>query len=322
MSEEHDSWLSSAFGFDVSAAAQRIEEGATAVAIEAKTAIADVVPSGIDPGTLRNDVPPLFVPPTTPPPFTPPLTPPIVTPPPITPTPTTPSILTEAAELLLGEASADVTAASAATTVAGGVGLAGAVMVGGAAFVVGAAAPFVIGYALQRGEELDQQADPDEQSLPGGVPPDLSPDGGVDPPTSPVTAVDPATGQPVLAPGGQDGGAAEDPNVDDESAEAAGQKRDQRGPPADDLDDGEGKNSDGSVRRKAGKHGQSRGGEAKRSDDAVVERVSNDIGLNEAERRRLHDAISGRNLNRRQILEDALSEFPDKKERIQELLDE
>jgi hypothetical protein len=74
----------------------------------------------------------------------------------------------------------------AAPVVAGGTAVggvaAGAAIAGGV--VIGVAAPLVVGYLFEHGEELDRQTDPDERSLPGGAPPDVSPDGGVlDPPT-------------------------------------------------------------------------------------------------------------------------------------------
>ena len=72
-----------------------------------------------------------------------------------------------------------------APALAGGAAVGGVVGVAVVAtgVVVGAAAPIVVGYVVGHAEELDQQSDPDERQLPGGVPPDLSPDGGVGPDT-------------------------------------------------------------------------------------------------------------------------------------------
>ena len=78
------------------------------------------------------------------------------------------------------------------TAVAGAVGTGAAVGVGAVGFGVGVLAPAAIGFLLDRGEELQQQTDPDERSLPGGVPPPQSnpggdgpSDGGAPPPAEP-----------------------------------------------------------------------------------------------------------------------------------------
>src|SRR6516165_1125643 len=69
---------------------------------------------------------------------------------------------------------------------AAGFGVAGGVIAAG--FAVGVLAPIAIGYSMQRSEELQQQTDPDEKSLPGGAPPpsnsygDDGADGGAPPP--------------------------------------------------------------------------------------------------------------------------------------------
>ena len=86
-------------------------------------------------------------------------------------------------QIMAGSATA---LSEAAPVVAGGTAVggvaAGAAIAGGV--VIGVAAPLVVGYLFEHGKELDEQGDPEERSLPGGVPPDLSPDGGVvDPPT-------------------------------------------------------------------------------------------------------------------------------------------
>lgn len=70
-------------------------------------------------------------------------------------------------------------AASQGVAVAATVGSGAAVAVGVAGLAVGVVAPIAVGYLLEHGEELQQQPDPDEKSLPGGAPPPASgPDGG------------------------------------------------------------------------------------------------------------------------------------------------
>ena len=65
--------------------------------------------------------------------------------------------------------------------VAGAVGSGAAVAVGAAGFAAGVLLPAAVGYLLDHGEELQQQPDPDEQSLPGGAPPAQGNSGSGDP---------------------------------------------------------------------------------------------------------------------------------------------
>ena len=83
----------------------------------------------------------------------------------------------------------------------------------------------------------------------------------------------------------------------------AGGKRDDRPPPADELEEGEGKNPDGTVKRKPGK-GQN-------SDGDIVDEAVKDYDLTPDERQRLHNEISGRGYGRgkiRQIAQDIARE--------------
>ena len=70
------------------------------------------------------------------------------------------------------------------------------------------------------------------------------------------------------------------------------------GPPADELDPGEGKNRDGSFRRKAGEGGRARGRDSKREQDRDVTEAARDFGLTDDEQEKLHDEVTARNLDR------------------------
>lgn len=88
-------------------------------------------------------------------------------------------------------------------------------------------------------------------------------------------------------------------------------KPDDRPPPADAYDDGEGRvrAQRSGLARKAGVHGIARGAESKASADAPFERVVKDMGLDKDQRRRLHEIISGKNWSEARIREEAENEF-------------
>lgn len=221
--------------------------------------------------------------------------------------------------VVAGDAAATATGAGVLTAGA----VAGAVLVGGP--IVGAAV--VIGAAFLSGgiSRTENAPDPDDVASGHGVAgaPPQNASGSNDPHDVPADD-DPDGGAPAQAPGAQSPAAASDPDTPpsaqapsagtDDPADLAKKKND-RDAPADDLDDGEGRNRDGTVRRKPGKHGENRGRESKRADDEDFERVCDELDLDEDQRRRLHDAISGRNLGYDGIKDEALAEFPDKRER-------
>ena len=107
-------------------------------------------------------------------------------------------------------------------------------------------------------------------------------------------------------------GANADPvtNLDDEDSSAvAAANMKPRGPrgkaPVEDLEPGEGKNRDGTVRRKPGEGGRTRGRDAKRSQDGDIDDAVRDFGLTEDERERLHQEVGGRDLDRDGIRQEA-----------------
>ncbi len=139
--------------------------------------------------------------------------------------------------------------AEVAPEVAAGAGLGAAgVGVAAAGFGVGLVGPFAVGYAVEHSEELNQQADPDEVSPPGGAPPqsEAGADGGAGPVQLPsgqpsTPAVDPDTGQPVSDPTDPNAAPATDPSApgtaqlpgqpDNGPAQAAGSTSIVQGPP-------------------------------------------------------------------------------------------
>lgn len=70
-----------------------------------------------------------------------------------------------------------------------------------------------------------------------------------------------------------------------------------RDPPAEELEEGEGRNRDGSVRRKGGDHGRFRGSDAKSDQDKAFRDAVRDYKLTKKQARKLHDEISGQNLD-------------------------
>lgn len=122
-----------------------------------------------------------------------------------------------------------------------------------------------------------------DAGVPGGAPPPAAPD-----PT------------PAPAPDNDDDGAtAGDDDAGAPAMAMAGGGRGGRGkPPVEKLEDGEGKNRDGTVRRKPGEGGRSRGTDAKREQDGAVDDAVRDFGLDEDEREELHQEIGGRGLDR------------------------
>lgn len=108
----------------------------------------------------------------------------------------------------------------------------------------------------------------------------------------------------------------DDPNSDEPGNLAmASRKPDHRPFPAEDPDEGEGRNRDGTVRRKAGDHGLKRGGETKRAQDKIVSDVAKELGLTPDEADKLHDEIGGRNLGPDTIREIAEGIVKDRKQK-------
>ena len=132
--------------------------------------------------------------------------------------------------------------------------------------------------------------------------PNAPPDGTVTLPEITVTGDPNAPPDPGELPPANDS----QPDGGDGSLQAmAGKGGGKRGAPADDLDEGEGLNRDGTVRRKPGDHGRFRGGTSKGDQDAIIDEVVKEFDLTPDEGRQLHDAIGGRNAGRDTIRQEA-----------------
>ena len=144
------------------------------------------------------------------------------------------------------------------------------------------------------GAQVQTASDSDESLSPGSS---SQVDGGVEN-DAPQPAT-PANGDTSIATADVSGSVSSDDSAQDTNSQnpnvlaMAGGKKDNRPPPADGLDEGEGKNRDGTVKRKAGE-GQS-------SDGDIIDEAVRDFGLTPDERQRLHNEISGRGLGRDEI---------------------
>ena len=129
-----------------------------------------------------------------------------------------------------------------------------------------------------------------------------------DPASPPPTTDEPAAaaGGPTAGSGGPTNNASDaDGDIQGSNTTASLKRPGSKGPPADELEPGEGKNRDGTVRRKAGEGGRARGRDAKREQDGDVDDAVRDFGLTEDEREHLHQEVRGRDLDRDGIRKEA-----------------